>query len=132
MSFLLKGSLRYVLPLGALIAISACSDSDQPQVLSSVEVFSGEYERPALMLSPGVTVYDNVEVTPGGPLNLVWREEFNGDALDSDVWLSQIGDGTAYGIPGWGNNELQYYQAENAVVENGILTITAKEESVGG
>ena len=34
--------------------------------------------------------------------------------------------------PGWGNNELQYYLAENAVVANGVLTITAKRESVEG
>ena len=35
---------------------------------------------------------------------------------------------------GWGNNELQYYTntESNAKVENGILTITAREESVGG
>lgn len=119
--------------MAALFVFSGCSDSNQPQVLSSVEVFSGEYERPTLMLSPGVTAYDNVEVTPGGPLNLVWSEEFNGAALDPDTWFSQTGDGTNAGLPpGWGNNELQYYQAENAVVENGLLTITARQESVGG
>ena len=31
-----------------------------------------------------------------------------------------------------GNNELQYYQAENATVAGGVLTLTAKEESVAG
>jgi len=132
MSFRLQGSLRCALPVAALVVFSGCSESDQPQVLSSVEVFSGEYERPPLMLSPGVTAYDNVEVTPTGPLNLVWSDEFNGAALDPDIWLSQVGDGTAEGIPGWGNNELQYYQAENAVLENGVLKITAQAESVAG
>ena len=44
-----------------------------------------------------------------------------------------LGDGTDFGLPpGWGNNELQYYLAENATVAGGFLTITAKEESVGG
>ncbi len=133
MSFRLQGSLRYALPVSALLAFSACSDSDSGQILSSVEIFSGEYERPTLMTLPGVTVYDNVEVTPGGPLNLVWSDEFDGAALDPDTWFSQTGDGTDFGLPpGWGNNELQYYQAENAVVGNGLLTITAKAESVGG
>jgi len=133
MSCRLYGSLRYALPVAAVLAISACSESDQPQVLSSVDVFSGEYDRPPLMLSPGVTAYDNVEVTPGGQLNLVWSEEFNGAALDPDVWLSQIGDGTAeVGVPGWGNNELQYYRAENAVLEDGLLKITAQAESFEG
>ncbi|NIM00412.1 MAG: glycoside hydrolase family 16, partial [Acidobacteria bacterium] len=31
-----------------------------------------------------------------------------------------------------GNNELQYYRPENATVDGGFLTITAKEESFGG
>lgn len=132
MKYPVYGFSRSLLPMAAFFLFSACSDSDQPQVLSSVDVFSGEYQRPALALSPGVTVYDNVEVTPGGTLNLVWSEEFDGAALDPAVWLSQVGDGTAEGIPGWGNNELQFYQAENAVLENGVLKITAKAESVGG
>lgn len=124
---------RSLLPMAAILLFSACSDSDRPQILSSVEIFTGEYERPALMTLPGVTVYDNVEVIPGGPLTLVWSDEFNGADLDPDVWLSQTGDGTDFGLPpGWGNNELQYYQAENAVVENGLLKITAKVETVGG
>ena len=25
------------------------------------------------------------------------------------VWGNEVGDGTAYGIPGWGNDELEYY-----------------------
>ncbi len=123
---------RLVLPVAAAVLFSACSDSTPPQILSSVDVFDGEYERPALNVSPGVTVFDNVEVTPGGTLNLVWSEEFDGTELDLDTWLPQVGDGTAEGIPGWGNNELQYYQAENAVVANGVLTITARQESVEG
>lgn len=118
--------------MAAVLLSSACSDGDRPQLLSGVGISSGENERPALALKAGVTLYDNIEVTPGGPLNLVWSDEFDGAALDPDVWLFQVGDGTAEGIPGWGNNELQYYQAENAVLENGILKITAKAESVGG
>lgn len=122
-----------LLPAAAFLSLSACTDSDTSQVLSGVEIFSGEYERPALMVLPGVTVYDNVEVTPGGPMNLVWSDEFDGTELDPDTWFAQTGDGTDFGLPsGWGNNELQYYQAENAVVANGVLTITAKAESVGG
>lgn len=61
---------------------------------------------------------------------LVWADEFDGDTLDTDLWSYMIGDGTEYGIPGWGNNELQYYQEENVKVANGVLTITAKRENV--
>ena len=31
---------------------------------------------------------------------------------------------------GWGNNELQYYTDQNATVADGLLTITARKESV--
>lgn len=67
--------------------------------------------------------------------NLVMADEFDVDgAPDSNLWNYELGDGTAQGIPGWGNNELQYYtdRADNVTVENGVLIITAKEESFAG
>ena len=64
---------------------------------------------------------------------LVWSDEFDGTAVDTSKWTFQLGDGTEFGLPGgWGNNELQYYQAQNASVDGGFLTITAKEEAVAG
>ena len=59
---------------------------------------------------------------------LVWSDEFEGDQLDESKWSYQIGTG----FQGWGNNELQYYREQNATVENGVLTITAKKENCGG
>jgi beta-glucanase (GH16 family) len=64
--------------------------------------------------------------------NLVWSDEFDGAGVNLNKWEFQIGDGSAYGIPGWGNNELQWYRSENAAVENGLLLITAKKESFAG
>lgn len=61
---------------------------------------------------------------------LVWADEFDGDTLNTAKWSYMIGDGSDYGIPGWGNNELQFYQEENVTVGNGVLTITAKRENV--
>ena len=61
----------------------------------------------------------------------VFADEFNGTAVDLTKWEIQIGDGCSYGLCGWGNNELQSYQAANAVVANGLLTITAKKQRVG-
>jgi len=61
--------------------------------------------------------------------DLIWSDEFDYTGLpDPDKWNMETGGG------GWGNNELQYYtdREENAVVGDGVLTITALEESYGG
>jgi len=64
---------------------------------------------------------------------LVWADEFDGTAVDPSRWTFQLGDGTEVGLPpGWGNNEMQYYRAENATVTDGFLTITAREEPFAG
>jgi beta-glucanase (GH16 family) len=61
---------------------------------------------------------------------LVWSDDFSGSSLDLTKWQPQIGDGCAEGICGWGNGELQFYKAENAVVSGGMLQIIAKRERV--
>lgn len=63
---------------------------------------------------------------------LVWADEFEGMALDAAKWSHQLGDGCAIStdLCGWGNNELQWYQSQNATVEDGILKIVAKRETV--
>lgn len=67
--------------------------------------------------------------------NLVIADEFDvNGALDPLLWSYDIGDGSDQGIPGWGNNELQYYtdRPENVNIENGLLVITANQESFEG
>jgi beta-glucanase (GH16 family) len=67
--------------------------------------------------------------------NLLWSDEFDVDgAINSDKWILDIGNGVEIGLPGWGNNELQYYtdRPENVKVENGLLEITAVKESYEG
>jgi hypothetical protein len=62
---------------------------------------------------------------------LVWSEEFDQDgAPDPSTWNYDIGTGDN----GWGNGESQYYtdRAENVIVENGLLQITAKRENFNG
>ncbi|WP_232817877.1 glycoside hydrolase family 16 protein [Winogradskyella tangerina] len=66
---------------------------------------------------------------------ITMQDEFDIDgAPNSSLWTFEIGDGTAQGIPGWGNNELQYYtdRPENAVVEDGMLKIVARQEAFEG
>lgn len=63
---------------------------------------------------------------------LVWSDEFDTDgAVDSTKW-SYDTKGNAWD---WGNNELQYYteqEGNNAWVENGVLKIQARKDSIGG
>ncbi|MFZ5948562.1 MAG: family 16 glycosylhydrolase [Stygiobacter sp.] len=61
---------------------------------------------------------------------LVWSDEFDGTSINSSYWTFETGTGTN----GWGNNELQYYtnRSENAKIENGMLVITARQESYAG
>jgi beta-glucanase (GH16 family) len=76
---------------------------------------------------------ENQEVTTLN--NLVLEDDFLIDgAPDPVLWGFDIGDGAAQGIPGWGNNESQYYtdRSENVVVEDGMLKITALKESYQG
>lgn len=63
--------------------------------------------------------------------NLVLADEFDAEgAPNSDIWSFDIGTG----VNGWGNNELQYYtdRPENVQIQNGVLLITAREESFEG
>jgi beta-glucanase (GH16 family) len=57
---------------------------------------------------------------------LVFRDEFNGRALDLTRWRYD----TARNQQGWFNHEKQYYSAgQNLRVRNGALTIEARHES---
>jgi len=66
---------------------------------------------------------------------LIWSEEFNlpaGSAPNPETWARDLGDGSSYGIPGWGNNELQVYTEENAFInEFGQLELEAREITDG-
>lgn len=52
---------------------------------------------------------------------LIWAEEWDqapGSYPNPDIWGWDLGDGSSYGIPGWGNNELQVYTNENAKINS--------------
>jgi len=81
-------------------------------------------------------VPENLDPNGGGGTatsfdTMVWSEEFNvNGAPDPTVWNYDLGTGNN----GWGNGESQYYtdRAENIIVEDGILKITARAESFNG
>ncbi len=62
-------------------------------------------------------------------MELVWEDDFSGDAINMDDWKFEVGNGSS----GWGNNELEYYTAgENAALQDGNLVITARRQDRGG
>jgi len=77
----------------------------------------------------GQTLSQTTQVIVNVALALVWSEEFDvAGAPNPAKWGYDLGAG------GWGNNEVQNYtnRADNAVVSNGTLRITAKAETYNG
>ena len=63
---------------------------------------------------------------------LVWSDNFNGTTLDRTKWSFDEGNVMIAGdkgatVPGWGNNELEYYThaPKNVFVKDGLLHIVA-------
>ncbi|MBR6283360.1 MAG: glycoside hydrolase family 16 protein [Muribaculaceae bacterium] len=78
---------------------------------------------PALCLAANGQRLNRAPSTDG--YELVFSDEFNGTALDTQVWNVEVnGDGG-------GNNELQYYARGNVKVADGALHITARRENYG-
>ena len=63
-------------------------------------------------------------VTDTSTYQLVWSDEFDGSTISTANWNFETGNNN-----GWGNNEKEYYQQQNADIENGNLVITAKKEN---
>ena len=81
-----------------------------------------------------IELLDNRSPAPGPQnMQLVWTDEFNdpaGTPPNPAHWGYEIGDGTLNGIPGWGNDELQYYSDDpaNAATDgNGDLVLTVRD-----
>ncbi len=66
-----------------------------------------------------------VAVKDSSGFELVWADEFNGNAVDTTNWNFETGG------EGWGNHEQEYYQSANASTENGNLIITGRREAAG-
>lgn len=100
-----KSQFKAACIVSAIISLTACQNDD--------EAIGGSLENPP---PPTSANYE-----------LVWADEFDGDSIDTTRWDIQEGDGSSEGLPpGWGNNELQYYTADNLTVENGALVIEAR------
>ena len=83
--------------------------------------------------SGGSVYFDDLNLTqtggsPYGNMNIVWSDEFNGTAINTNIWTYDLGSG------GWGNNEKEYYtsRTNNAYVAGGLLHLVAQAETYGG
>ncbi len=127
----LFGSVSLLL---AALLLTSCEDGNRPVPYSGVDIAPPLVVPPQVNVNtpnPTLTVANNDDVSPGDALTLVWSDEFDAAQLDPTSWFFETGDGTDYGIPGWGNNELQYYLPDNARLEGGLLKIEARSESIG-
>lgn len=67
--------------------------------------------------------HDQRDAWPGDGYELVWAQDFNeGDRPDDAVWNFEQGFSR--------NREAQWYQRENAFIEDGLLVIEARQERV--
>lgn len=127
--------------------ITAATTKDQFQLISAsldraplgtthAAVFLLFVQPASTPFAAGAALFDDldVRVLASTPRKLVFQDEFDGTSLNLSRWEPMIGDGSAYGIPGWGNNELQYYtdRPANLLVQSGLLKIIARRENFGG
>ena len=130
--------LRSATLLALAWLVSACSDNGRDPLLSGVEPIDVpaadvDNQQNSNIAGPTLNIPVTYEVSPGDMLTRVWSEEFDGPAIAPETWFFATGDGSEVGLPGgWGNNELQYYLPDNAMIVNGVLEITARRETAGG
>ena len=102
----------------AAIFLGACKKQMQPASISQQQESAASAVNAATI---GVCDYDLDEATlPSG-----WTKQFD-ENFSTNLSQWNIWTGGAF------NNELQYYQSPNLVINGGVLTIQAKRETVTG
>ncbi|OKP82819.1 hypothetical protein A3844_23290 [Paenibacillus helianthi] len=122
---------------GSSGAVTVTPAATQVPAGSSGTVTPTATATPAATAKPTATATPTAKPTPtpaADPWTLVWNDEFNDNTIDPAKWTYDLGDGTAVGNPGWGNNELEWYtnEAKNVKEADGKLIITARKEAQGG
>lgn len=84
-----------------------------------------------------LTVNDALAMDAPDRRELLWGDEFDqpaGSPPDPRWWKAELGDGTAAGDPGWGNEELQVYtdSADNVVHDGQSNLVLTARRSVAG
>ena len=105
--------------LATLLMLPGCQSSGNAQ---EPEVNQPAEESPDAGSLPDVDAPDYWD-----DAELVWSDEFEGDALDTEKWRFETG------AHGWGNNEWQNYVEDGVTeVSDGTLKITARKVGSGG
>jgi len=111
--------------------LTGCSEQTTTETstyISESEVLESEVEvteESEAISTPTPTPEPVRHIDPDTPelegYDLLWSDEFNGDALDTSIWNQEVRQA------GWTNNELQAYtnSEENVYVEDGRLVIRA-------
>ena len=74
-------------------------------------------------------IHGEVRMVQKSELELLWAEEFDyPTGLDPKVWNFDLGDGTDKGIPGWGNNEREFYVESAVETGNGLIINSIRQE----
>lgn len=114
--------------LGAML-LTSCQAEEQvvptsPPTITPLPAETATATATVIATTTPIATPEPVPVQSEEGWELVWSDEFEGDAIDASNWTYDIGGW------GWGNGEAQYYtdRPENARVENGLLVIEARQE----
>jgi beta-glucanase (GH16 family) len=115
--------------LTLLFFITGCQSTSIPEptataTATEIPTITPTLAPTAVPTSTPITPPDPIEIAEYEGYELVWHDEFDGDKIDPEKWVHDIG---GYGF---GNGEAQFYtdRPENSRVENGLLVIEARFE----
>ena len=114
-------------------AVTIEADDSSSGVLVEEDIYGGMVDVASTEEEEEVAAFAAAtDESPCGPgWKLLWNDEFKYTGkLDKNAWSYLEGDGTLFGIPGWGNNELQTYtkSSKNVRISNGKLNLIARRD----
>jgi hypothetical protein len=127
------GRVARFVPAAALVVVAACGGGDSQD--DATDVASNDPPVTDATMAPTtegptttIATPDPIPAEPPEGMELVWSDEFDGDAIDLANWTYDIGGW------GWGNGEAQFYtdRPENSRTQNGLLVIELREEQYEG
>ncbi len=110
---------------GMIMVLGALGGCKREELVpSETSVTAKPTEAPASTAAPSEATILEPDPTPElAGYTLLWNDEFNSDALDTDIWNYEPHE------PGWTNNELQEYttSTDNVYLDDGYLIIKANK-----